>query len=82
LDLKPPVAERAEDLSPAELKELEFAPERPAAELPAAKVPPAEPPASSSGSRVLSGCRSTSCLLLPHAIAARLRFPDLSVPIP
>jgi hypothetical protein len=41
--MEPPVAECAEDLGPSELKELEFAPERPAADLPEAKFPPAEP---------------------------------------
>src|SRR5262249_1447730 len=43
LGLKPPVAGCVNDLDPSELKELEFAPERPAAELPEAKFPPAEP---------------------------------------
>jgi hypothetical protein len=38
-----PVAGRAKNLNPSELKDLEFAPERPAAKLPEAKVPPAEP---------------------------------------
>src|SRR5215831_9994644 len=43
LGLKPAVAGGAKDLGPAELKELKFAPERPAAELPEAQFPPAEP---------------------------------------
>src|SRR5262249_53259127 len=43
LCLKPPAAGGVKDLDPFELKELEFAPERPAAELPAATFPPAEP---------------------------------------
>ena len=43
LSLKPPVAGGAKDLGRSELKELEFAPERPAAELPDAQVPAAEP---------------------------------------
>jgi hypothetical protein len=41
--MEPPVAECAKDLDPIELKELEFAPERPTADLPEAKIPPAEP---------------------------------------
>src|SRR5262249_49457172 len=43
LGLKPPVAGGVKDLDRSELKELEFAPERPAGELPEAKLPPAEP---------------------------------------
>ena len=40
--MNPAVAGCPKDLDPSELKELEFAPERPAAELPEAKIPPRE----------------------------------------
>src|SRR5262249_984647 len=41
--MKRPGAGYREEVDRSEVKELEFAPERPAAELPEAKVPPAEP---------------------------------------
>src|SRR5262249_42757694 len=43
LGMRPPGAGGPKDLNPLELKELEFAPERPAAELPEATIPAAEP---------------------------------------
>ena len=42
--MNPPVAGDPQDLERSELKELEFAPERPSAELPEAQVPPGEGP--------------------------------------
>jgi hypothetical protein len=41
--MKPPVAGYPQDLDPSDLKELEFAPERPAADLPQAMIPAVEP---------------------------------------
>ena len=66
-----------EDLGPSELKELEFAPERPAAELPEAKFPPAEPLGELVGVTGPQPLQEHERLLLPDAIAARLQFSDL-----
>jgi hypothetical protein len=81
LGLKPPVAGRVNDLDPSELQELEFAPERPAAELPEAKLPAAEPLGQLVGVTGARRLQQHERLLLPQAIAARLRFSDLIVPI-
>jgi hypothetical protein len=65
------------DLGPSELKELEFAPERPAAELPEAKFPPAQPLGQLVGVTDPQRLQGHGRLLLPHSIIARLRFSDL-----
>src|SRR5262249_48180837 len=80
--LKPPVAGGVKDLHPSELKELEFAPERPAAKLPEAKFPAAEPRGELVGVAGAQRLQRHARLLVPQAIAARLRFSDLIVPIP
>src|SRR5262249_20371064 len=83
LGMKPPVAGCANDLGPSELKELEFAPERPAAELPEAKFPPAEPLGQLVGGTGPQRLQEHERLLLPRAVVARLpsvsrlRFSDL-----
>jgi hypothetical protein len=77
LGMKPAVAGGAKDLGPAELKELEFAPERPAAELPEAKFPPAEPLAQLVGVTGAQRLEEHERLRLTGAIVASLRFSDL-----
>src|SRR5215467_14025135 len=85
LGLKPPVAGCADDLGPSELKDLEFAPERPAAELPEAKFPPAEPLGQLVGVTNLQRLQGHERLLLPHSIVASspgCSFPTCIVPRP
>jgi hypothetical protein len=63
------------------LKELELAPERPAAELPEAKVPAAEPLGQLVGVTGAQRLQEHERLRLLRAIVARLQFSDLIVPI-
>src|SRR5262249_61767467 len=77
LGLKPPISGCANDLGPSELKELEFAPERPAAELPETKFPPVESLGQLVGVTDPQRLQEHERLLLPRAIVAKLRFSDL-----
>ena len=77
LGLESPVAGCAKDLGPSELKELELAPERPAAELPEAKFPAAEPCGQLVGVTGPQRLQEHERLLMPRAIVAGLRFSDL-----
>src|SRR5262249_34507189 len=80
LGLKPAVARGAKDLGPSELKELEFALERPAAELPDAQVPLAEPLGQFLGVTGPQRLQGHERLLWPRAPVARLPVSDLYRP--
>src|SRR5262249_50146179 len=79
LRMKPPVAGYPQDLDPSELKDLEFAPERPAADLPEAMIPAAEP--LGQFVKVAGAQRLQKHEPSPAAIVAKLQFSDLIVPI-
>ena len=79
MGMKPSVGRCTKDLDPSELKELEFAPERPAAELPEAKFPAAEPLGQLVG--IAGAQRLQKHEPSPAAIVAKLQFSDLIVPI-
>jgi hypothetical protein len=80
--MKPSVAGCAKDLGPQELKELDHAPERPAAELREAEFPPVEPLGQLVGVAGPQRLQEHERLLLTRAIVANLQFSDLSVPTP